>query len=211
MRCFITFYPTKYRSPAMSLVHIQVAANLRGTCMNAVSLCRFISRPTHPREFTRGNGMEAVIDSIPIRSTRFHSKSANLEPIPLPGIANLRCHLGSILLTPFSLRLSAISVRRLQVRAPAGHTKKTAESIRFGRAKRCGSGCTVESRERIADRVPVQEPSSNAQGYNFAGTISGSGSPEATISPFSSSRSFSAVSRYSFLPARFTSSFGSLR
>ena len=57
-------------SLALSFGHTQKAANPRKPRMDAAFLCRFVSLALYPYSFTLRNGMEEVIGSIPIRSTK---------------------------------------------------------------------------------------------------------------------------------------------
>ena len=57
-------------SRAVSLRHTQKAVNERETRMNTAFLCRFVFLCVCPYSFALGNGMEEVIGSIPIRSTK---------------------------------------------------------------------------------------------------------------------------------------------
>jgi hypothetical protein len=71
---------------AVLLGHAQMAANMRETRMNTASLYHFVSLPISPSQSTLGNGMEEVIGSIPIRSTKYFNNLADpqLPPLTLP-------------------------------------------------------------------------------------------------------------------------------
>ena len=108
--------------PAVSLRHTQKAANPRKPRMDAAFLCRFVSPALYPYSFTLRNGMEEVIGSIPIRSTKYSQQlRQNRAPRAKRWCVGLRLCAGSRRL--FLSRSHSCAVarnRRFAKRVPRG-------------------------------------------------------------------------------------------